>query len=47
VLDAIVADEPAGGPPELVTDTLMKSVGDRARLAREVLGFADSLRGAR
>ena len=47
VLDAIVADEPAGGPPELVTDTLMQSAGDRARLAREVLGFADSLRGAR
>jgi LPPG:FO 2-phospho-L-lactate transferase len=50
VLDGIVADEsPNGGagglPPALVTDTLMGSAADRARLAREVLDFAGSLSG--
>ena len=48
VLDGIVADESLGGapgapPPGLVTDTLMDSAEDRARLAREVLDFAGSL----
>ena len=40
VIDGIVADEPAGGPPELVTDTLMDTQEARARLARAVLDFA-------
>jgi LPPG:FO 2-phospho-L-lactate transferase len=43
VLDGIVADEPAGGPAELVTGTLMQTPDDRERLAREVLEFASSL----
>ena len=47
VIDGIVADEPAGETPELVTDTLMDTPGDRARLAREVLDFAASLRVTR
>jgi LPPG:FO 2-phospho-L-lactate transferase len=47
VLDAIVADEPAGRPPELVTDTLMETPADRVRLARELLDFAASLRATR
>jgi LPPG:FO 2-phospho-L-lactate transferase len=47
VIDGIVADEPADGMPELVTDTLMQSAEDRARLARDVLDFAASLRSAR
>ena len=49
VLDGIVSDEsleggPGALPPALVTDTLMDSPDDRARLAREVLEFAGSLR---
>ena len=47
VIDGIVADEAADGIPELVTDTLMQDADDRARLAREVLDFAASLRVAR
>jgi LPPG:FO 2-phospho-L-lactate transferase len=47
VIDGMVGDEPAGGPPELVTDTLMDAPEDRARVAREVLGFAASLRATR
>ena len=47
VIDGIVADEPAGETPELVTDTLMDTPGDRARLAHEVLDFAASLRVTR
>jgi LPPG:FO 2-phospho-L-lactate transferase len=47
VLDGLVADEAADGLPGLVTDTLMDTPGDRARLAREVLGFAASLGGTR
>ena len=43
VIDAVVADEPAGGPPELVTDTLMDTQEARVRLAREVLDLAASL----
>jgi LPPG:FO 2-phospho-L-lactate transferase len=43
VIDGIVADEPAGGPPELVTDTVMDTQEARARLAREVLGLAASM----
>jgi len=45
VIDGIVSDEPAHGLPGLVTDTLMEGAEDRARLAREVLGFAASLNG--
>jgi LPPG:FO 2-phospho-L-lactate transferase len=44
LIDAVVADEPAGGPRELVTDTVMRTAADRARLAREVLDFAASVR---
>ena len=47
VIDGIVADEPADGMPELVTDTLMQTPEDRVRVAREVLDFAASLRAAR
>jgi LPPG:FO 2-phospho-L-lactate transferase len=47
VIDGIVADEPADSVPELVTDTLMQTAEDRARVAGEVLGFAASLRAAR
>ena len=47
VIDGIVADEPAGETPELVTDTLMDTPGDRARLAHQVLDFAASLRVTR
>jgi LPPG:FO 2-phospho-L-lactate transferase len=43
VIDGIVADEPSGAAAELVTDTLMETSGDRARLAREVLDFAASV----
>ncbi|MEA2407660.1 MAG: 2-phospho-L-lactate transferase [Thermoleophilaceae bacterium] len=47
VIDGIVADEPADGTPELVTDTLMETAADRARLAHEVLDFAASLTDTR
>ena len=47
VLDGLVADEAADGSPGLVTDTLMDTPVDRARLALEVLGFAASLAGSR
>ena len=47
VLDGLVADDAAGGLPGLVTDTLMDTPGDRARLARELLDFAASLGGTR
>jgi LPPG:FO 2-phospho-L-lactate transferase len=47
VIDGIVADEPAGGPAELVTDTLMDTQAARVGLARAVLDFAASLDGTR
>ena len=47
VIDGFVADEPAGGPDELVTDTLMETAEDRVRLAREVLDFAASVSATR
>jgi LPPG:FO 2-phospho-L-lactate transferase len=47
VIDGVVADEPAGGPPELVTDTLMDTPGDRVRVARAVLELAASLGATR
>ena len=43
VIDGIVADEPARGPAELVTDTVMDTQEGRERLAREVLDFAASV----
>jgi LPPG:FO 2-phospho-L-lactate transferase len=45
VIDGIVADEAVDGLPGLVTDTLLESPGDRARVAREVVDFAASLDG--
>jgi LPPG:FO 2-phospho-L-lactate transferase len=47
VIDGIVADEPSGAAAELVTDTLMHTPDDRARLAREVLDFAASVGATR
>ncbi|HEX6653475.1 MAG TPA: 2-phospho-L-lactate transferase [Thermoleophilaceae bacterium] len=47
VIDGIVADEPAGGPAELVTETVMDTQEARGRLAREVLDFAASVHGTR
>jgi LPPG:FO 2-phospho-L-lactate transferase len=47
VIDAIAADEPAGAPAELVTDTVMDTQEARARLAREVLELAASVHGTR
>jgi LPPG:FO 2-phospho-L-lactate transferase len=43
LLDGIVADEPVPGLPCLRTDTRMGDAADRARLARETVGFAESL----
>ena len=43
VIDGVVADEPAGGPPALVTDTLMDTPRTGVRVAREVLELAASL----
>jgi LPPG:FO 2-phospho-L-lactate transferase len=45
VIDGIVADEAVEGVPGIVTGTLLDSAEDRARVAREVLDFADSLSG--
>jgi LPPG:FO 2-phospho-L-lactate transferase len=45
VIDGIVADEAVAGIPALVTDTLLDTPEDRARLARELLDFAVSLSG--
>jgi LPPG:FO 2-phospho-L-lactate transferase len=42
VIDGVVADEPAGGPPELVTETLLDTHDARVRLASQVLAFAPS-----
>jgi LPPG:FO 2-phospho-L-lactate transferase len=47
VIDGLVADEPSNAAPELVTGTLMDTPEDRARLAREVLGFAASVDATR
>jgi LPPG:FO 2-phospho-L-lactate transferase len=47
LLDGIVADEELDGAlPALRTPTLMGSPEQRARLAREVIGFAGKVRGA-
>jgi LPPG:FO 2-phospho-L-lactate transferase len=47
IVDGIVADEPSGGPPELVTETLMETAEERVRLAHEVLAFTTSVRVTR
>jgi len=47
VIEGMVADEPSNGTPQLVTDTLMDTPEDRARLARELLDFAASVRATR
>jgi LPPG:FO 2-phospho-L-lactate transferase len=47
LIDGLVADEPGGAPAELVTDTVMDTPDARARLAREVLDLAASLRATR
>jgi LPPG:FO 2-phospho-L-lactate transferase len=43
VLDGLVADEQADGPPTLVTDTLMGNAPARRRLAQQTLDHARSL----
>jgi LPPG:FO 2-phospho-L-lactate transferase len=43
LLDGIVADEPVPDVPCLQTDTMMGDAADRARLARETVGFAEGL----
>ncbi len=45
VIDGIVADEAVEGLPGLVTDTLLESARERARVAREVVDFAATLTG--
>ena len=45
LLDGIVADESVGRLPTLQTDTRMGDAPARARLAEQVLGFADALAG--
>jgi LPPG:FO 2-phospho-L-lactate transferase len=45
VIDGVVAAEAVSGVPGIVTDTLLDSAEDRARVAREVLDFAESLNG--
>jgi LPPG:FO 2-phospho-L-lactate transferase len=45
VIDGIVADEAVEGLPGLVTDTLLESARERARVARELVDFAASLTG--
>jgi LPPG:FO 2-phospho-L-lactate transferase len=44
VVDAVVADEPAGELPQLVTDTLMEDTGRMRQLARKILDFGVSLK---
>jgi hypothetical protein len=43
LIDAAVADEPAGDLPVYVTETLMDSPDARRRLAEETLEFAATL----
>jgi LPPG:FO 2-phospho-L-lactate transferase len=45
LLDGIVSDEPVSRPASLRTDTRMHDAAGRARVAEQVLGFAESLRG--
>jgi LPPG:FO 2-phospho-L-lactate transferase len=46
LLDGIVADEPAHGPAALQLDTRMDDAAGRARVAEQVLDFAQRLAGA-
>jgi hypothetical protein len=43
VIDGLVADEKAEGPPTRVTDTLMADAAGRRRLAQHALDHAASL----
>jgi LPPG:FO 2-phospho-L-lactate transferase len=43
VVDAVVADEPAGELPQLVTDTLMEDTPSMRQLARKILEFGGGL----
>jgi LPPG:FO 2-phospho-L-lactate transferase len=43
LLDGIVTDEPVPDVPCLQTNTMMRDAADRARLARETVGFAEGL----
>ena len=45
VLEGIVADEEAEELPSLVTATLLDEPAERERVARDVLSFAETLRG--
>jgi hypothetical protein len=45
VIDGIVADEAVEGLPGIVTDTLLDSAEDRARVASQVLDLTVSLSG--
>lgn len=47
VIDAVVSDEEPtiDGPSALTVDTLMHDAASRTRVARDVLAFADTLRG--
>jgi LPPG:FO 2-phospho-L-lactate transferase len=45
LLDGMVADEDVAGLPTLVADTRMDDAPSRARVAAQVLAFADSLAG--
>jgi LPPG:FO 2-phospho-L-lactate transferase len=45
LLDGIVADEPVGRLPTLQADTRMDDGNARARVAQQVLGFAEALAG--
>jgi LPPG:FO 2-phospho-L-lactate transferase len=45
VIDAVVADEPAGGLPSLVLDTLMADLDGMRQVARRILEFGASLQG--
>jgi LPPG:FO 2-phospho-L-lactate transferase len=45
LLDGIVADEPVDGPAALQLDTRMDDAAGRARVARQVLAFAERLAG--
>jgi LPPG:FO 2-phospho-L-lactate transferase len=43
VVEGVVADEPAGDVPQLVTDTLMEDTPRMRQLARKILDFGGSL----
>ena len=45
VVDGVVADEPAGELPHLVTDTLMDGPDHMRQVARKILDFGRTLEG--